>query len=109
MTDPSNDDSRNEQPTELRDSNPNAGGSDRAEGGMGISSERVGPTGGGESSTDGERDTTAPHLTDEAGDVIGSDGEHDAEPEEKPDGIAPKTGYPSKDPRSSEAPYKDAK
>ena len=109
MTDPSNDENRNEQPTELRDSNPNAGGPDRAEGGMGISSERVGPTGGGEYSTDGERDTTAPHLTDEAGDVIGSDGEHEAEPEENPDGIAPKAGYPSKDPRSSEAPYKDAK
>ncbi len=108
MTDPSNDDSRNEQPTELRDSNPNAGGPDRAEGGMGISSERVGPTGGGEYSTDGERDTTAPHLTDEAGDVIGSDGEHEAEPEENPDGIAPRAGYPSKDPRSSDAPYKDA-
>jgi len=108
VTDTPNDDNRNEQPTELRDSNPNAGGPDRAEGGMGISSERVGPTGAGECSTDGERDTTAPHLTDEAGDVIGSDGEHEAEPEENPDGIAPKAGYPSKDPRSSDAPYKDA-
>ena len=30
------------QETELRDSNPNAGGPDRAAGGMGVSSERVG-------------------------------------------------------------------
>ena len=108
MTEPSSDDSGNEQPTELRDSNPNAGGPDRAEGGMGISSERVGPTGGGESSTDGERDTTAPPLTDEASDVIGSDAEHAAQPEANPDGIAPRAGYPSKDPRSSDAPYMDA-
>ena len=108
MTDPSNDDSRNEQATELRDSNPNAGGPDRAEGGMGISSERVGPTGGGEYSTDGEKDTTAAPNTDQAGDVIGADADFDQEEEENPDGIVPKAGYPSRDPRSEDAPYKDA-
>ena len=45
------------QDTELKDSNPNAAGPERAAGGIGISSERVGPTGPGQESTDGERDT----------------------------------------------------
>jgi hypothetical protein len=111
MTD-ARDDTGHAQPTELRDSNPNAGGPGRAEGEMGISSERVGPTGGGEDSTDGERDTTAARQTDQADDVIGSDAEGEGggevEPEENPDGIPPKAGYPSLDPRSEDAPYKDA-
>ena len=64
-----------EQPTELKDSNPNAGGPDRAAGGMGLSSERVGPTGGGGESTDGEKDTSEPAHRDEAGDLVGSDAE----------------------------------
>ncbi len=98
----------NEQPTELVDSSPNAGGPDRAAGGMGVSSERVGPTGGGAESTDGERDTSAPDPRDDAGDVIGSDAESSAEPEKNPEGIPPKAGYPSKDPRSEDAPYLDA-
>ena len=98
----------NEQPTELVDSSPNAGGPDRAAGGMGVSSERVGPTGGSAEATDGERDTSAPDHRDDAGDVIGSDAEFRAEPEENPEGIPPKAGYPSKDPRSHDAPYKDA-
>jgi hypothetical protein len=97
-----------EQPTELRDSNPNAAGPDRAEGGMGVSSERVGPTGGGGEGTDGEKDTTAPAHRDESGDVVGSDAEFDQEAEENPEGITPKAGYPSLDPRSEDAPYKDA-
>jgi hypothetical protein len=88
------------QETELKDSNPNAGGPDRASGGMGISSERVGPTGPGQESTDGERDTSEPAHVDAAGDHIGSDGEFTPEPEENPDGLAPKAGYPTKDPRS---------
>jgi hypothetical protein len=54
----SGDETTHEQPTELRDSNPNASGPDRATGGMGVSSERVGPTGGGGEGTDGEEDTT---------------------------------------------------
>lgn len=106
----------NEQPTELVDSSPNAGGPDRAAGGMGVSSERVGPIGGGAESTDGERDTSAPDHRDDAGDVIGSDAETSAETgaetgaerEKNPEGIPPKAGYPSKDPRSADAPYKDA-
>ena len=88
------------QETELKDSNPNAGGPDRAAGGMGVSSERVGATGPGQESTDGERDTSEPPHVDQAGDHIGSDGDFTAEPEENPDGLAPKAGYPSKDPRS---------
>jgi hypothetical protein len=98
----------NEQPTDLRDSNPNAGGPEGAEGGMGISSERVGPTGGGGEGTDGEKDTTAPAHRDQAGDLIGSDGEFDQGDEENPEGIDPKAGYPSHDPRSEDTPYKDA-
>ncbi len=98
----------NEQPTELRDSTPNAGGPGRAEGGMGVSSERVGPTGGGGEGTDGEKDTTAPALEDHAGDVVGSDAELDQDREDNPEGIQPKAGYPSLDPRSEDHPYKDA-
>jgi hypothetical protein len=98
----------NEQPTELKDSNPNASGPDRAAGGMGVSSERVGPTGGGAEGTDGERDTTEPEHRDHAGDLIGSDAEFEQGDEENPDGIEPKAGYPSHDPRSEDRPYKDA-
>jgi hypothetical protein len=108
MTERNDDGIGNEQPTDLRDSSPNAGGPARAEGGMGISSERVGPTGGGVESTDGERDTTAPDHRDAADDVIGSDAEVDHDPEENPTGIEPKAGYPSLDPRSADSPYKDA-
>ena len=88
------------QDTELKDSNPNASGPERAAGGMGVSSERVGPTGHGRESTDGERDTSEPAHVDQAGDHIGSDGELTPEPEENPEGLEPKAAYPSKDPRS---------
>jgi hypothetical protein len=98
----------NEQPTRMRDSNPNASGPDRADGGMGVSSERVGPTGGGSVGTDGEKDTTEPVHLDAGGDLVGSDAEFSPEREENPDGIEPKAGYPSHDPRSEDTPYKDA-
>ena len=88
------------QETELKDSNPNAGGPDRAVGGMGVSSERVGPSGPGQESTDGERDTTEPPHTDHGGDPVGSDAEFVQEPEQNPEGVEPKADYPSKDPRS---------
>jgi hypothetical protein len=88
------------QDTSLSDSNPNAAGPDRAAGGMGISSERVGPSGPGQESTDGERDTDEPPHTDQDGDHIGSDAEFVQESEDNPEGIEPKAGYPSKDPRS---------
>jgi hypothetical protein len=90
----------NEQPTQLSDSSPNAGGPDRAAGAMGVSSERVGSTGGADS-TDGEKDTSEPPHTDQAGDLIGSDGAFEQGEEENPEGIEPKAGYPSKDPRST--------
>ncbi len=86
--------------TGLKDSNPNAGGPDGAAGGMGVSSERVGPTGGGTDSTDGEKDTSEPPHRDHGGDLVGSDAEFAQEPEENPEGLAPKAAYPSKDPRS---------
>ena len=90
------------QDTELKDSNPNAGGPERAAGGMGISSERVGPTGPGQESTDGERDTRQagtsgdPGLADEDTPAEQSTGN----PEPQPEGLEPRAGYPSKDPRS---------
>ena len=98
MSDQSPEGTGNEQPTELRDSSPNAGGPERAGGEMGVSSERVGPTGPGQHATDGERDTTEPPHRDHGGDLVGSDAEFAPEPEENPDGIEPKAGYPSKDP-----------
>src|SRR4051812_21783274 len=89
------------QETQLTDSNPNAGGPERAAGGMGISSERVGHTGPDQESTDGTKDTTAPRHLDEAGDNVGSDAEFSQGPEENPEGLEPRADYPSKDPRSN--------
>jgi len=100
MSDPTPPDGGHGQDTELKDSNPNAAGPERAAGGMGISSERVGPTGGGGEGTDGEKDTTEPAHRDQAGDLVGSDAEFVQEPEQNPEGIEPKADYPSKDPRS---------
>ena len=108
MSDQSRQGTGNEQPTELQDSNPNAGGPHRASGGMGISSERVGPTGGGHEGTDGEKDTRGPAHTDEAGDLVGSDAEFDPGDEENPEGIEPRAGYPSQDPRSKDLPYQES-
>jgi hypothetical protein len=108
VTDQPSEGTVDQQPTELKDSNPNAAGPDRAAGGMGISSERVGPTGGGGEGTDGEKDTTEQADEDHAGDLVGSDADFDAEKEENPEGIEPRAGYPSLDPRSKDLPYKDA-
>jgi len=90
------------QDTELKDSNPNAGGPERAAGGMGISSERVGAAGPGQESTDGERDT---RQSGTSGDPGPDDEETPPEqstgnPEPQPEGIEPKADYPSTDPRS---------
>jgi hypothetical protein len=108
MSDGSAQGTGHEQSTELRDSSPNASGPDRAAGEMGVSSERVGPTGGGGEGTDGEKDTTEPAHTDQDGDLVGSDAEFDEAEEDNPEGVDPKAGYPSPDPRSDHAPYKDA-
>jgi hypothetical protein len=93
----------NEQPTELRDSSPNAGGPDRAAGDMGVSSEREDGRG-----TDGETDTSEPRSADQSGEWVGSDAEFAQNVEENPDGIDPKAGYPSQDPRSDDLPYQDS-
>ena len=124
------------QDTELKDSNPNAGGQERAAGGIGVSSERVGPIepgqdARGEARCDGghrdlalRRDDAAGHGQAGNGLVFeGTDGERDTRqagtsgdpglseedtpaeqstgnPEPRPEGLEPRAGYPSKDPRS---------
>jgi hypothetical protein len=54
------------------------------------------------------KDTTEPAHRDQAGDLIGSDAEFEAEPEDNPEGLDPKAGYPSRDPRSDDLPFKNA-
>jgi len=89
-----------EQDTEQRDSNPNAGGPDGLAGGMGVSSERVGHTGPGQVSTDGVRDTSVDQGAAESEDDGAPSEQSPGHPEENPEGIAPKAGYSSQDPRS---------
>ena len=81
----------------VRESNPNASGPQRAAGGMGVSSERTGPTGPGQHGTDGTRDVR-PGAEPEGEDVPEKAPGH---PEENPQGLPPKAGYPSLDPRST--------
>ncbi len=81
--------------TEQRDSNPNAGGPEGLAGGMGVSSERVGPTGPGQVSTDGTRDVSEGTDPGDASPEQSAGG-----PEDNPDGLEPKAGYPTADPRS---------
>jgi hypothetical protein len=87
---------------ELQDSNPNAGGPERAAGGMGISSERVGPAGPGQESTDGQKDTRQAGTSGDPGlaDEDTPPEQRPGGPEHNPEGIEPAAGYPSKDPRS---------
>ena len=92
--------SGHEQDTDIRDSTPNADGPDHAAGSMGVSSERVGPTGPGQEATDGVRDTSAAELDEDTPPEQAPGGD-----EPQPDGIAPASGYPSLDPRSSDKPY----
>lgn len=87
----------NEQPTDVRDSTPNSSGPDRAAGEMGVSSEREGPTGPGQHGTDGVRDTSRVER-DPDEDVPPE--QAPGAPEENPEGLEPKAGYPSLDPRS---------
>ncbi len=87
----------NEQGTDIRDSNPNANGPDGAAGEMGVSSERTGPTGPGQDATDGVRDVTSQELDPEA-DVPPE--QAPGNPEDNPEGLPPKAGYPKLDPRS---------
>jgi hypothetical protein len=96
--------SGHEQDTDIRDSTPNSTGPERAAGGMGVSSERVGRAGPGQEATDGVRDTSP---QPDQGDTPP---EHEpGAVEVQPEGIEPAAGYPSLDPRSDDKPYKDAK
>ncbi len=81
----------------VRDSNPNANGPDGAAGEMGVSSERTGPTGPGQHATDGTR-PTAPAERGPDEDVPPE--QRPGQVEENPDGLPPKAGYSSVDPRS---------
>jgi hypothetical protein len=95
--------SGHEQDTDIRDSTPNSTGPERAAGGMGVSSERVGHTGPGQVATDGVRDTSAPKLDPDT-----PPEQAPGQEEVQPEGIEPAAGYPSLDPRSQDKPYKDA-
>ena len=77
-------------PSDIQDSHHDASGD------MGVSSEREGHAGPGQTGTDGVRDVTPDRPATE-----------DAPPEqrpgaeeENPEGLEPKAGYSSKDPRS---------
>ena len=86
-----------DQDEELQESTPNSSGPERAAGEMGVSSERVGPAGPGQEATDGLRDV-APHEREPDDDVPPE--QASGGPEDNPDGLPPKAGYSSKDPRS---------
>lgn len=85
---------------EERESTPNASGPHGAAGGMGSSSEWVGHAGPGQVGADGLRDTS--RVDDPA------DGPPEQSPggeEPQPEGVEPKAGYPSLDPRHDDKPY----
>lgn len=87
--------------TEERRATPNSSGPDGAAGGMGSSSERVGPTGRGQVGTDGLRDTTKLDTPEDAPPEQSAGGE-----EPQPDGLMPKAGYPRSDPQHEDKPYR---
>ena len=66
--------------------------------GMGVSSERVGPTGPGQVGTHGVRDTGPVEAPD--GDVPPE--QRPGAVEHNPEGLEPKADYPSLDPRSKD-------
>jgi hypothetical protein len=86
---------------EERRSTPGSSGAEGAAGGMGSSSERVGPAGRGQVSTDGLRDTTRLDTPADAPPEQSAGGE-----EPRPDGVEPKAGYPRLDPRHEHKPYR---
>ena len=92
-----------EQFEDLRASTPNSTGPRGAAGGMGVSSEREGPAGpGGEQRTDGGRDTSAGERPEDV-----PPEQSPGAPEENPEGLRPKAGYSSVDPRSDDDPEED--
>ena len=86
-------------PQDLRESTPGSSGPQRAAGGMGVSSERTGSTGPGQDATDGIRDTSVADADVEDGADVPPE-QRPGAVEENPEGLEPKAGYPSKDPRS---------
>ncbi|GAB3253684.1 hypothetical protein [Nocardioides dilutus] len=66
--------------------------------GMGVSSERVGPTGPGQVGTHGVRDTRPVRRTEDDK----SPEQRPGEVEHNPEGLEPKAAYPSRDPRAAE-------
>ncbi len=81
------------EPRDIRDSHHDP------EGDMGVSSERVGPTGPGQEGTDGIRDTSEV-VRDPDVEVPPEQTPGQREP--NPEGLEPKAGYSSVDPRSPE-------
>jgi hypothetical protein len=90
---------RGDSDEELQSSTPGSSGPDRAAGGMGVSSERVGHAGPGQEATDGLRDM-APH--ERAPDEETPPEQSPGNPEDNPQGIPPKAGYPALDPRDDD-------
>lgn len=84
---------------EIQSSTPGSSGPQRAAGGMGVSSERVGPAGPGQEATDGLRDV-APHERPADADVPPE--QAPGNPEDNPVGLPPKAGYSRKDPRADD-------
>lgn len=82
------------EPDDIRRSN------DELAGGMGVSSEREGHAGPGQHGTDGVRYTGPTDTPGDAPAEQSAGGE-----EENPEGLPPKAGYPSKDPRSEGHPF----
>lgn len=68
-------------------------------GSMGISSERVGDTGSGEVGSTGTVDT---RETDSPEGEDARPEQSQGNPERNPEGLAPKAGYSSRDPRSDD-------
>lgn len=90
-----------ESPDEsLRESNPNSAGPDTASGGMGVSSERTGDAGPFDGVTDGLKDTATRDEDPPRGDLPPE--QRPDQHEENPEGLEPKAGYPSLDPRSTD-------
>ena len=78
------------EPRDIRDSHHDAAGD------MGVSSEREGHTGPGQHGTDGTKDVTTARPT---GDDVPPE-QRPGQVEDNPEGLPPKSGYSSKDPRS---------
>ena len=85
-------------PEDLRESTPGSAGRHRAEGGMGVSSERTGDAGPLEGVTDGLKDTSVADDDTPREDLPPE--QRPDQPETNPEGLEPKADYPSLDPRS---------